>query len=65
MVDKIGEAAGKIWHYLHKNGEVTHGRLIREVELPRDLAERAIGWLAREDKLHIEKTERAEKIRLK
>ena len=64
MIDEIGDAAGKVWTYLNANGEVTTAKLIRDVACTRDLAQRAIGWLAREGKVHLEKKERVETIRL-
>lgn len=65
MVDTIGTAAGRIWHYLNDNGEATATRLAKQLQLPRDEVQRAIGWLSCEDKLHIEKSRRVERIRLK
>jgi hypothetical protein len=65
MTSKIGQAAGKVWAYLHGHGTVSTGKVIREAGVPRDLAQRAIGWLAREDKLHFEDVKGAEHLRLK
>ncbi len=65
MVDTIGKTAGKVWTYLGKNGEVTMAKLVRDVGDSRDLVQRSIGWLAREDKLDIRKVGRSERIRLK
>jgi hypothetical protein len=33
---------------------MTATKLVREVDAPRDVVMQAVGWLAREDKLHIE-----------
>lgn len=51
---QIGETAGLVWHALSENGPMTATKLVREVDAPRDMVMQAVGWLAREDKLHIE-----------
>jgi len=63
-MDPIGRTAGDVWRYLNNNGEMTTAKLIRGLNQPRDLVQRAIGWLAREDKVHLEKAKRGERIRL-
>jgi hypothetical protein len=65
MQDKIGQMAGEMWSYLVQNGEVSTARLIRELGAPRDTAQRAIGWLAREDKLAFKVVKGVESISLK
>ncbi len=65
MMDRIGATAGKVWEYLAANGETTTAELARRIDAPRDVLQRALGWLAREDKLIIEKTGVVEKVRLK
>ena len=64
MSQVIGEAAGKVWEYLCSNGAASASMISRQTGLTRDLTQRAIGWLAREDKLAIEKVKRTEKVRL-
>jgi hypothetical protein len=64
MRKEIGEAAGKVWTYLNDNGEVTTPTLLKRVGLPRDVAHRAIGWLAREGKVQIDSADGVEKLRL-
>ena len=64
MTQAIGEAAGKIWSYLNQNGAASASAISRNSGLPRSVSDRAIGWLAREGKLVIEKENRAERIRL-
>ncbi len=61
----IGEAAGKVWHYLCENGSVALTKLARDVDLPRDLVMQAIGWLAREDKIVIDEEARRKTIGLR
>jgi len=55
MVQSIGETAGKVWEFLNEKGEATMRQLKRGIKVDRDLILQAIGWLAREDKLRIEK----------
>jgi hypothetical protein len=65
MMDRIGSVAGKVWGYLAANGETTVSQLTKKIDEPRDVVQRAIGWLAREDKLVFEKTGAVEKVKLK
>lgn len=58
LLDQIGDAAGKVWHALHKDGPMSVAKLVETVELNRDLVMQAIGWLAREGKLQISETKR-------
>ncbi|MFN0017807.1 MAG: winged helix-turn-helix domain-containing protein [Pirellulaceae bacterium] len=58
LVDQIGNAAGKVWHALHKDGSLSVAKLVETVELNRDVVMQAIGWLAREGKLQITETKR-------
>ena len=53
---KVGEIAGKIYQILEKKGELTLQNLPKESGVS-DVAllNQAIGWLCREDKLHLEK----------
>lgn len=65
MTQDIGQTAGEVWNYLSQNGEATLAQMARKTGCPRNMVERAVGWLAREDKLTIERMGRVEKIRLK
>lgn len=65
MRDVIGDAAGKIWHYLDENGESSVTKITNETGLGKNDVQRAIGWLLKEDKLSIENTGRAEIVSLK
>ena len=58
MIKKIGETAGKVWSYLDEKGEASFGQLKKGVKGDPNLILQAIGWLAREDKLRIEKRAR-------
>jgi len=64
-VDQVGETAGAVWSYLDAHGEVPTSKLMREVSQSRDMLQRAVGWLAREDKIVLRKNGAAETIRLK
>ena len=64
MTDTIGEAAGVIWGYLDRNGNISTAALVKGTKLKQREADRAIGWLAREGKIRIEKTKKGELISL-
>jgi len=55
MIHSIGETAGKVWKFLDENGEANMSQIKRYVKDDSNLIMQAIGWLAREDKLIIEK----------
>jgi len=55
MVQTIGEVAGKVWKFLDEKGEANLNQLKKGVKADPNLILQAIGWLAREDKLLIEK----------
>lgn len=65
MRDVIGDAAGKIWHYLNDNGDASVSKVTTETGLGKNEVQRAIGWLLKEDKLNIETVGRAETLSLK
>ena len=58
MIPKIGETAGKVWKFLEDKGEANLTQLKKGVKADPNLILQAIGWLAREDKLRIDKKER-------
>lgn len=62
---EIGAAAGKIWTYLEKNGASSVTKITTETGLGKNDVQRAIGWLAKEDKLAIELKGRVETLSLK
>ncbi len=55
MIQSIGDTAGKVWEFLNEKGEANIIQLMQGVEADAGLILQAIGWLAREDKLRIEK----------
>jgi len=65
MNDLIGVAAGKIWEYLAQNGAASATKIARETALDSKVLQRAIGWLAKEDKLSFETKGRNELISLR
>ena len=52
MKTKIGEAAGRVWDTLSAKDEIGLTELPRALKLKSDIAYQALGWLAREDKIH-------------
>jgi|GEM_PF-170829 len=52
MKEKIIEAAGKTWRFLGQNGETNVEKLPQELKEKDSVVFQALGWLAREDKLH-------------
>lgn len=65
MGDAIGMAAGVIWEYLETNGSASATKISKDTELDTKVLQRAIGWLAKEDKLSFETKGRNEMISLK
>lgn len=53
-VSQIGETAGAVWHLLAEQGPLSTAKIVKQLDMPRDLVMQAIGWLAREDKVNIE-----------
>lgn len=55
MLYEIGETAGKVWMFLNQKGESNLNQLKKGVRADPNLILQAIGWLAREEKILIEK----------
>lgn len=51
----IGLTAGLVWHKLNETGDIIIPRLARELKLGAEETALAIGWLMRENKVHIER----------
>jgi len=64
-IDEIGYTAGKVWCFLEDNGPASLNKLTKNLEVSRELAMQAIGWLAREDKITFEQAARGRLVRLK
>lgn len=65
MSDAIGITAGRIWQYLDKNGASSVSKITTETTLNRNAAQRAIGWLAKENKINFDMDGRTELLSLK
>ena len=61
---QIGETAGLVWSDLNDRGPMSIAKLVREVSQPRDVVMQAVGWLAREDKILIQDTNRGRLVSL-
>ena len=62
---QVGETAGAIWQALSTSGPLTMAILMEEINAPQSVFFMAVGWLAREDKLEIERTDGDYTVRLK
>lgn len=65
MNEEIGKTAGLVWQYLNEKGEVTLSQVKKNVKASSDMVNQAIGWLARENKLEIQKKGNSYRISLK
>ena len=65
MSDQVGKAAGILWEHLNVEGETSVSKLIKATGLDSKTAQRAIGWLAKEDKLMVIVKGRTELVALK
>ena len=65
MRKPIGEAAGVVWRFLADNGQASASTVRRRTGLSTPLLQRAIGWLACEDKLRVETVDGKEKLCLR
>ena len=65
MNDAIVSAVAQVWQHLNDNGPTSFYEIRRKTGLSNEMINRAIGWLAREDKLCIETTNGPEQFRLK
>jgi len=62
---QIGETAGEVWKVLSDKGPLSTARLVKEIDVPRDIVMQALGWLAREAKISIEDGSRARVVSLR
>lgn len=53
--EALGDAAGKIWTFLSENSASSATKLAEATGLDRNDVQRAIGWLAREGKIAVER----------
>jgi Winged helix-turn-helix domain (DUF2582) len=65
MIDQVGIAAGEVWHCIEKEGGTASLAKVREkTGLDTETALMALGWLAREDKIAMERRGRSLRISL-
>jgi hypothetical protein len=62
MINEIGDNAGKVWSYLKANGKVSFKKLIEGTSLKDKDLNRAVGWLARENKLGFETGDKKQEV---
>lgn len=65
MTAKVGEIAGKVWHTLKTDGEMSVAQLKKATGADDKTLWMALGWLAREDKLSFNQVKNTLKIGLK
>ncbi len=65
LLKQIGETSGLVWAILREKGPMTLTALKRQVKAPPDVVLMAVGWLAREDKLEVERKGRVQLLCLK
>lgn len=53
--ETVGVSAGKIWASLNESGQASATKLAEATGLDRNDVQRAIGWLAREGKISVER----------
>jgi predicted transcriptional regulator len=53
--ETVGSAAGKVWSFLSENGQASVTKIAEGAALDKNDVQRAIGWLAREGKLSVER----------
>lgn len=65
MEAEIGHAAGTIWRYLERHGEISLAKLEQGTKLPERILFMGCGWLAREGKLKLVRDGRSLLVSLK
>lgn len=64
MLNEIGLTAGDIWRHLDTNGTTSLSQLKVKLDWSETLILMGIGWLAREDKVVVEKSGRGYTVSL-
>lgn len=64
-IEHIGETAGDAWRLLAEKGPLSMAQVVKQLDVPRDLAMLALGWLAREDKINIDSDSRSRTVSLR
>jgi predicted secreted Zn-dependent protease len=65
MINSIGKSAGDIYQTLNKSGGMTISKLKTKLGADPFTFNAAIGWLARENKVEIQKVRNSVKVNLK
>ena len=65
MIQPIGETAGKVWQALNEKEALSVAQLKKAAGTDEKSLWLALGWLAREDKVDIQKNRTSYKINLK
>lgn len=58
MSDRIGVTAGQTWAFLCEQGPSSANQIQKRIGADAALTNQAIGWLAREGKLNIDRSKR-------
>jgi hypothetical protein len=58
MSKMIGAAAGQVWQYLKGNSKATAAQIQKGIHADAALTNQAIGWLAREGKISVDRSKR-------
>ncbi len=64
LTTSIGNSAGEVWKFLDTNGASSVNKIANATGLSKNDIQRAIGWLAREEKISIEQQGRTELLSL-
>ncbi len=64
-MEQIGTSAGEIYNYLSSNGTTSFSKIKKDLDLKGNFADLGLGWLAREDKVHISKRGTSVSVSLK
>lgn len=64
MSDKIGTTAGLVWSCLKSDGPATAKQIQKKIGADADTTHQAIGWLAREGKLRIDRSKKSSQFEL-
>lgn len=62
---QIGQTAGMVYRLLEKKKEATTTEILKEIKVPYDILQMALGWLAREDRIKFDAVRKSLKISLK
>ena len=58
MSEIIGETAGKVWQFLKQNGPAPAKKIEKGISENAALTHQAIGWLARESKVAVDRSQK-------